>query len=392
MRAANSPLAAAPAGIRSRVRSQRSSMGNRQPRGAPARKFGASGATSTGSSGAELEPQRPVESDATPMAAMAAMPMAMEGDNARRVREAERILQEVANEYAAKRAAGLVPSRPVPARTLLWEEMAQQQLRPKTGRRGQCVFGRDDDEVCGCSTYSKMRGMGENPGGICDCCGHGGPWHRLTGGSMWASTSSDRLRSVTASVMGSGRGAPRRSRMGSSARSRPANDAYLSGSARSRPASDAYADDYAGYEDYEDYDDEDYYDSDYDDEDDDEDDEDIANEMAVPYSTYDNRPPLMMRPLGVPSYAVLSPTAQRRSRSESGGSVDRSSIVSNGSNLGLPPRLSSTSKHLDRLLGAIARYRAMGLDEDEIEARIRQDFPPTERMSSAQLSPRFAPQ
>lgn len=314
-----------------------------------------------------------------------------------RIRQAERVLKEIADEYAAKRAAGLVPTKPVPARTLLWEELAQQQL-PRTGRRGQCIFGRDSGAVCGCTTYRKMD-LPTNTGGICECCGHGAPWHRLTGGSMWSGTASNSLRFHTrshvtnASLLSSSRGAGRRSRAGSSAR--PLSE-LLSSSARSRVAVNAHGEMTAEYYDDYSYDDEyddDDYDSEYDDDDDDDDDEDIANEVARPYGDgpFDSAPPLM-RPPGLDDYTnydAMSSPAHRRVRAESGSSttssnyVDRSSIVSNGSNLGLPPRLSSTSRHLDRLLGAIAKYRAMGLGEDEIEARIREDFPPTERMSSA---------
>lgn len=111
----------------------------------------------------------------------------------------------------------------------------------------------------------------------------------------------------------------------------------------------------------------DYYDE-YDDEYDsasDDDDEDIANEVARPYGMMDDpTPPLM----------------HSHARSE-GDALDRSSLFSNGDSFGLPPRLSSTSRHLDKLLGAIAKYRAMGLSEEEIEIKIREDFPPTERLS-----------
>jgi hypothetical protein len=325
-----------------------------------------------------------------------------------RVRRAERVLREIADEYAAKRAAGLVPTKPVPARTLLWEELAQQQ-QPRTGRRGQCIFGRDagPGAVCGCSTYRKMD-LPTNTGGVCECCGHGGPWHRLTGGSMWSGTGTgssslrfpSRSHGAYLSLLSSSRGVGRRSRAGSSARSRPLGE-LLTSSARSRVAVNERGEVTAEYFDGE-YDDDEYdseYDSEFDDEDeDDEDDEDIANEVARPYESgpFAGAPPLM-RPPGLDAlrgFGASVSAAPRRVRAESGSSttssnyVDRSSLVSNGSNLGLPPRLSSTSRHLDRLLGAIAKYRAMGLGEDEIEARIREDFPPTERMSSAALSPR----
>jgi hypothetical protein len=108
----------------------------------------------------------------------------------------------------------------------------------------------------------------------------------------------------------------------------------------------------------------DEYDEDYD-SDEDSDDEDIANEVARPYAMIDDPSPPLMHP---------------HARSE-GDALDRGSLFSNGDSFGLPPRLSSTSRHLDKLLGAIAKYRAMGLSEDEIEIRIREDFPPTERLS-----------
>ncbi|KAG6969060.1 hypothetical protein JG688_00005478 [Phytophthora aleatoria] len=169
-------------------------------------------------------------------------------DQARRIREAEKILLEIAKEYAAKRAAGLVPTKPVPARTLLWEEMERRAQRK----------------------MKKMPDGRENTGGVCECCKHGAPWHRLTGG--------------TTAATGSG---------------------------------------------------------------------------------------------------VTSMSMTRE-----GDALDRSSLFSNGDSFGLPPRLSSTSRHLDKLLGAIAKYRAMGLSEDEIEIKIREDFPPAERLSYGGNTPR----
>lgn len=309
----------------------------------------------------------PSSSAASQSPAVSPSPPPMTEDQRRRVREAEKILQEIANEYAAKRAAGLVPTRPVPARTLLWEELEAQRLR--VGRRGQCVFGRDGDALCGCAAYRKKRlpGGQENAGGVCEGCGHGGPWHRLTGGTMWSVSMRD-SRSRTRShgtVNGSGRGG--RSLASSSARSRRLE------------LSDSLVEAEAEAEDYEDDDYDEDYDSDYDDsDDDDDDDESIALEMARPYGFVgaDPTPPLV-RVDDAGGGGELSP-------------VDRSSLFSNSSNLGLPPRLSSTSRHLDRLLGAIAKYRALGLSEDEIEARIREDFPPAERLSVA-AAPRFDP-
>ncbi|TMW69023.1 hypothetical protein Poli38472_001179 [Pythium oligandrum] len=243
----------------------------------------------------------------------------------RRLIEAEKILEEIAKEYAAKRAAGLVPTKPVPARTLLWEEMAKNS-QTKTAKRGQCIFGRDTPHMCGCTSYKKKKIPGqENPGGICEGCNHGGPWHRLTGGSMMRSSRFTR------------------STVGSSIAHRTRGSSVLKSEARS-----------ASYE----------YDSDEDDEDEDEDDdEDIANEVARPYDFQSPVP----RPLPPPPAILLS---------------DRSSFLSSTSSFGFPSRLSSGTNSLGALLKAIQRYRQMGLAEDEIEARIRADFPPVPRQSS----------
>ncbi|GMF15805.1 unnamed protein product [Phytophthora lilii] len=277
-------------------------------------------------------------------------------DQARRIREAEKILLEVAKEYAAKRAAGLVPTKPVPARTLLWEEMERraQRVRAGVGRRGTCLFGRDSDEgPCGCFSYKKMKKLPdgrENTGGVCECCKHGAPWHRLTGGTMAATGSGMTSMSMRSSARSS-----TRSR---GTRSRPSSRNSRTGSAPQQTPIDGsmYS---LGSDYYDDYDDE--YDSD---EDSDLDDEDIANEVARPYGMMDDpTPPLM----------------HAHARSE-GDALDRSSLFSNGDSFGLPPRLSSTSRHLDKLLSAIAKYRAMGMSEDEIEIKIREDFPPTERL------------
>ncbi|KAG6614962.1 uncharacterized protein IUM83_08764 [Phytophthora cinnamomi] len=273
-------------------------------------------------------------------------------DQARRIREAEKILLEVAKEYAAKRAAGLVPTKPVPARTLLWEEMERraQRVRAGVGRRGTCLFGRDSaDGPCGCSSYKELALLPdgrENAGGVCECCRHGAPWHRLTGGTMAGSASTSLTRS---SMRTRSRTRSRNSRSGSAPQQTPLDSsAYSLGS------------DY-----YDDYDDD--YDSDEDDdeEEEDDDDEDIANEVARPYAMMDDPTP---------------PLTHSHARSE-GDALDRSSLFSNGDSFGLPPRLSSTSRHLDKLLGAIAKYRAMGLSEDEIETKLREEFPPTERLS-----------
>ncbi|KAG7375871.1 hypothetical protein PHYPSEUDO_014956 [Phytophthora pseudosyringae] len=282
-------------------------------------------------------------------------------DQARRIREAEKILLEIAKEYAAKRAAGLVPTKPVPARTLLWEEMEgrAQRVRAGVGRRGTCLFGRDSEEgPCGCASYKKMKKLPDgrdNTGEVCECCKHGAPWHRLTGGTMAATgsgvTSTSMMRSAARSSMRS-RGT--RSR----ASSRNSHTASRSGSAPQQTPIDSsmYS---LGSDYYDEYDDE------YNSDESDEDDEDIANEVARPYGMMDDpTPPLM----------------HTHARSE-GDALDRSSLFSNGDSFGLPPRLSSTSRHLDKLLSAIAKYRAMGLSEDEIEAKIREDFPPAERLS-----------
>ncbi|OWY99043.1 hypothetical protein PHMEG_00030028 [Phytophthora megakarya] len=281
-------------------------------------------------------------------------------DQARRIREAEKILLEIAKEYAAKRAAGLVPTKPVPARTLLWEEMERraQRSRARVGRRGTCLFGRDTEEgPCGCNTYKKMKKLpdgSENAGGVCECCKHGAPWHRLAGGTM--------------AVTGSGTASINRSSIRSrSTRSRASSRNSRnsrSGSVQQTPIdSSMYS---LGSDYYDEYDDE------YDSDEDEDDDEDIANEVARPYGMMDDPTP---------------PLTHSHAKSE-GDALDRSSFFSNGDSFGLPPRLSSTSRHLDKLLGAIAKYREMGLSEDEIEIKIREDFPPTERLSYGGHSPR----
>ncbi|KAG7399750.1 hypothetical protein PHYBOEH_008084 [Phytophthora boehmeriae] len=279
-------------------------------------------------------------------------------DQARRIREAEKILLEVAKEYAAKRAAGLVPTKPVPARTLLWEEMERraQRVRYGIGRRGTCMFGRDsEDGPCGCTSYKKMKRLPdgrENTGGVCECCKHGAPWHRLAGGTM-AVSGSGSMSFTRSSARSSMRSRGTRSR-GSSRNSRTTSrNSSAPQQAPIETSQYSLGSDY-----YDEYDHEYDYDSDDDSDEDDDDDEDIANEVARPYAMMDDPTPPLTRSEG-----------------------DRTSLLSNGDNLGLPPRLSSTSRHLDKLLGAIAKYRAMGMSEDEIEAKIREDFPPTERLS-----------
>lgn len=303
-----------------------------------------------------------------------------ERERAHRKRQAEKILEEIAKEYAAKRAAGLVPSIPVPARTLLWEELARNE-RSRVGKRGQCVYGRDTDSICGCTSYKKKKIRGQlNPGGVCECCNHGGPWHRLAGGSMTQRTSQGYTRSYAGSSV-------RASRIGSVSRSEVPS-MYSMGS--------EYNDD--------EYDDEYYDDDEYDDEDED-DDEDIASEVARPYDPYQQQqmypPPPQMYPPAYPPlqqpypaqpqqrtpYALnqytmsAPPTAD--SEFDMNDSVDRTSMFSTtSSNLGLPTRLSSGARQLDVLLRAIQRYRQQGLSEDAIDALIAADFPPAPRRSS----------
>ncbi|CAI5745669.1 unnamed protein product [Peronospora destructor] len=277
-------------------------------------------------------------------------------DQGRRIREAEKILLEIAKEYAAKRAAGLVPTMPVPARTLLWEEMERraQRIRAGAGRRGTCVFGRDSDEgPCGCSKYKKLKKLPdgrENVGGVCECCKHGAPWHRLSGGKM-AAIGSGSIRVLTRSSM--------RSR-GTRSRGSSRNSYTVSRNGSIRQQNLIEGSMYSLGSDY--YDE---YDDEYDSDEASDDDEDIANEVARPIGMMDDLAP---------------PLTQSHARSEA-DARDCNSLFSNGDSFGLPPRLSSTSRHLDKLLGAIAKYRAMGLSEDEIEIKIREDFPPAERLS-----------
>ncbi|KAL7683890.1 hypothetical protein Plhal304r1_c038g0113601 [Plasmopara halstedii] len=267
-------------------------------------------------------------------------------DQLRRIHEAEKILLEIAKEYAAKRAAGLVPTKPVPARTLLWEEMERraQRARARIGKRGTCVFGRDSEAGnCGCSRYKKAKIL---PDGreVCACCHHGAPWHRLAGGTMSGNSRGGTCRSLSRSTRSSRRSS-RNSQM----------DGPIDGSLYS-----------LGSEYYDEYDHE--YESDGESEDEEE--EEIAKEVAKPYH--------MMHPSTLP-------LLHTHSRSEGDNTLD---VLSNTDNFGLPPRLSSTSRHLDKLLSAIAKYRAMGFSEDEIEQKIRQDFPPTERLSNNGNTPR----
>lgn len=299
----------------------------------------------------------------------------------RRKLEAEKILEEIAKEYAAKRAAGLVPTIPVPARTLLWEELARNE-RNRVGKRGQCVFGRDTDNICGCLSYKKRRVKGqENPGGICECCNHGAPWHRLAGGSMTQRSSRGHTRSYAGSSV-------RASRVGSVVRSEVPSMYSMGGS---------------------EYDDEYYDDDGYSDEDDDEeDDEDIAMEVARPYNPYESQNsqqaympfnadgsyPHQQQyhqqqqfPFNHQFIDSAPPTAD--SEYDYNASMDRSSMFSSNSSLGLPPRLSSGGNQLEALLKAIKRYRQLGLAEDEIEARIREDFPPMQRTTNSNRSAVF---
>nr|CCA14197.1 conserved hypothetical protein [Albugo laibachii Nc14] len=106
---------------------------------------------------------------------------ASEATNAR-IQRAERILDEIANEYAAKRAAGLVPTIPVPARTLLWQEITHK-AHFRNGVRGKCVFGRDTNALCACTEFVKLKNQCDvdEETQACGECGHGGPWHRIMG-------------------------------------------------------------------------------------------------------------------------------------------------------------------------------------------------------------------
>ncbi|GLE01803.1 hypothetical protein PINS_up010641 [Pythium insidiosum] len=89
----------------------------------------------------------------------------------------------------------------------------------------------------------------------------------------------------------------------------------------------------------------------------------LHDPMASPSRLRSVRPPLAMpSPLGIYN--------------------DRSSLFSNSSSFGFPSRLSSGANSLGALLQAIQRYREQGLTEDEIEIRIREEFPPVPRRSS----------
>lgn len=276
-------------------------------------------------------------------------------ENEQRFMEAERVLTDIAKEFAAKRAAGLVPTVPVPARTLLWEEMARNE-RTRMGKRGQCIYGRDTGSICGCTHYKRVRIPGErNPGGICECCQHGACWHRLTGGHNLLSRSTSTLRSRSSKA----------SRLASMLRSAEANTQYsMNGS--------EYL---SGYSEYDDEYDDDY--DEYDDEDDEDlDEEAIALELA--------------RPMGAEMYVAapgLAPYPHRLMSSQevpfaapSGHAFRNSSSSGPGfSTSGMRPQISTssssaTSNELESLLKAIAKYRQLGLADDEIEARIRVDF------------------
>ncbi|KAF0684137.1 Aste57867_23867 [Aphanomyces stellatus] len=92
--------------------------------------------------------------------------------------QAQLILEDIAAEFTAKRAAGLVPTKPVPARALLWEEMARQKSR--SGSRKGCLFGRDGEEKCSCMSFCQS--YADKGSIICVQCGHGAPWHKIVGG------------------------------------------------------------------------------------------------------------------------------------------------------------------------------------------------------------------
>ncbi|CCI40789.1 unnamed protein product [Albugo candida] len=99
-----------------------------------------------------------------------------------RFQRAEHILEEIAHEYAAKRAAGLVPTLPVPARTLLWQEIADKS-HVRNGVRGKCVYGRDTTTLCACTEFVRHKSHNgtDEEAQPCEDCGHGGPWHRIVG-------------------------------------------------------------------------------------------------------------------------------------------------------------------------------------------------------------------
>ncbi|CAI5729767.1 unnamed protein product [Hyaloperonospora brassicae] len=323
--------------------------------------------------GAPLAPLRQDDSiNAIPSQAQAqpaAQDTARDEQQRRRVQQAETILLEIAKEFAAKRAAGLVPMKPVPARTLLWQELERraQRVRSRVGRRGTCVFGRDTDSgPCGCSTY-KTGNTGLDPGGgVCACCSHGAPWHRLSGGTMAATDSGSTTLSHSSRATARVSLRPRKGTGRSRASSRNSCYAAASRSASGEALQQTLVEGsvYSLGSDYYDEFDGEYSDEESEEEDDD---DDVANEVARPHG-------MMMEDLA-------PPLVHSHARSEGDTSLDRSSLFSNGDSFGLPPRLSSTSRHLDKLLGAIAKYRTMGLSEAEIEVKLRRDFPPTERLS-----------
>ncbi|TYZ69007.1 hypothetical protein PybrP1_001173 [[Pythium] brassicae (nom. inval.)] len=277
----------------------------------------------------------------------------------RRKLEAEKILEEIAREYAAKRAAGLVPSVPVPARTLLWEELERSE-RSRVGRRGQCVFGRDTDAICGCLHYRRKKLKGQsNPGGVCESCDHGGPWHRLTGGTMTQRTSNGYTRSFAGSSV-------RASHLGSMARSDVPSQRSLA-SAQS-PSPVAYPHPH------------------------------YAHPLPPPhhpqpYAHYQHQhqhphpPPAAAYPTPYSQYHHHTAPSPAASDGDLRDDLLRSSMLSSGSSsLGLPPRNSSGAPQLDALLRAINRYRRQGFSEDEVEQRIAVEFPPAPRRASTRLS------
>jgi hypothetical protein len=229
-----------------------------------------------------------------------------------RILEAEKILEEIAKEYTVKRAAGLVPTIPVPARTLLWEEMARKE-KTHLGRRGQCIFGRDTGTICGCTSYKKelFPNGQENPGGICACCNHGAPWHRLAGGENLHIRDSHHssLRSFVQQ---------QQQQQQQQCQSTTKNKFHSSYS--------------------------EYYSEEDDDEEEEDDEEAIALEMA--------RPNTMIKSNGNSTFTGIMMTSNEHCR-----------------------LFSSTTNRLEILLKAINHYRTLGLSEDEIEAKIQQEFP-----------------
>ncbi|EQC32143.1 hypothetical protein SDRG_10338 [Saprolegnia diclina VS20] len=213
--------------------------------------------------------------------AAASVGSSISDESAMSLNEAQLILEDIAREYSAKRAVGLVPSKPVPARALLWEEMARS--KSKTGARKGCLFGRDTDHKCDCVSY--VPSYVDKESILCSGCGHGAPWHKIVGGER-----------VTMSIVESMNHDENHSELYS--------------------LYSEYGSEYYGSE----------YDEDDDDEDDDEDEDDINNEIARP---------LQPQPA---SHRGSRTSIQSRATSSSFGmgstSFGRSNLRSGGANLG----------------------------------------------------------